>query len=212
MRIVSLRRALTSVGLAALALPPAHAQGAAIVPEAVQVAAMLRSQGSVDFRFTFKLLTQLERPLSRASLDAIADSLAAFAISTVKDRTSDRTSREEALSVLARAGSASNRTPYDGAAARLLRVAENAVDLMDRVDATNLLSRVANKAAMISAFRTIATSSNLVAFIAVRELGEAHGGLEVLREFDRTNAVTEPRAVKELAFIARKQGWRSRSQ
>jgi hypothetical protein len=179
----------------------AHAQ-AAPTPDAVAIAKQLRTTG--DPGPSLKVLTGRLRTLSERQVDAVADSLASFAISFPGDKSSNRVSRGVAIGTLLRSGTATDAVPYVGAAAHLLRIAERATDVPDRASAIFALTQLPDKGKSVRLLRDIASSTNPAAFVAVQELaGElaALGGLETLRELDRSGLVSERNARAELEWL-----------
>jgi hypothetical protein len=100
-------------------------------------------------------------------------------------------------------------SPYDGAAERLFRIAEQASDVGERGGALYALTRVPNRTEALQFLRRVATSDSPVAHAAVgflaRNMGEE--GLATVKQLHQEGGVVQPWAVRELAGIAQHHGW-----
>ena len=150
-------------------------------------------------------------------MDAIADSLVAIAVDSVRDDPRGTATVSEAVATLLKAGlgrsgvwGIEHGVPYAGAASRLMRIAETAHHLAVRATALSLLVRLPHRTRLLPFLRQLATSQNPVAEQAVILLGNETGreGQEIGRELYRQAAVTEPSARVMLAQLAQAYRWR----
>lgn len=196
----------TSEALSQIAIPPE--------PTAAEVAASLRTGASP--RLALAVLTQAFGPKPARQLDEIADTLQVIATRFPGLDAGSVLIRQQALTTLLLAGRGENgivgpasAVPYAGAAARIKRIAEFAVDVGQRAGALSALMSLPNQEANLPFLEYIATSTNLVAMEAVMLLGNQTGpaGRAIARRLFLEKRVVEERAVRILSGIASHYGW-----
>lgn len=194
--------------LALAASSSLEAQRVELPRNAAGIASLLRSSGHAGP--AVRILTKVEGGHPEEALDAIADSVAAIAISLSGDDPQTVRTRHHATYVLLTAGLGRGGTPFRGAAARLFRIAEEASDIGDRGAALRAISLLPDKREAHQLLARVATSGSSVASTAVHILANDLGadGLAVVRELYRQRRVREPHAARELARVAEYYGWR----
>ena len=157
-----------------------------------------------------QILRQTDSVYSTATLDALADSLVAIVLETDSSEGA-RLLRSSALSALSVSGMSEGKVPYLGAGKRLFKIAQEAPRIGDRGEAIGAITSLANSAEALVLLRRIAVSDNPAAGHAVNTLWQMmpeKGGLEVLRELARSDAIQQPTARRALEFVVRKYGWK----
>lgn len=153
------------------------------------------------------ILRQVDSTWSRQYLDALADSLAAFAL-TEENSDERRAAVTYAVLALAQSGAAEGRgTPYAGAGDRLLRIAEESKALAG--GALMSVAQLANRSEAMLKLRRLAVEDDRLAASAVDKLERYGGpeGIRVLAELYRDRSVN-PGARTLLDRIADKRNWR----
>jgi hypothetical protein len=179
--------------------------------DAVRIAAAIRSTGNLSAAKL--LLRDVDKSRSAASRDIVADSIVSIVLST-DEKSPNYGAAGNALTTLILAGAgprwAAKGTPYAGAAARLLRIAESSASIARRGTAVFGLAQMADTVTARAMLRSIAISNNPVAGSAIGFLHTSMGpaGIEVLHELYRDSLVTERSARSDLALLARKYSWR----
>lgn len=183
-------------------------------PNAIEVSALLRNSG--HYGGAVSVLTQARAAEPKQTMDDIADSLVAIAIGFPgRDLRGART-RGAALRALLLAGIGSSGVvgidhgvPYAGAEERLRRISETAEDTGIRAGALFALTKLPDKAKLLSFLRRVAMSQNPVAHEAVTLLAEETGpdGQSVARQLYLNGAVAQPLAKTMLARAAFAHGW-----
>ena len=175
-------------------------------PSSAQVARLLRERHTVGQ--ALGVLTQRKERRQLVELDELADTLTAVAVSKLPSDTL-RNARLAATACLRDAGIGTDGTPYAGAAARLLRIAESATDVGIRAVAMRALTYQPDRTSAIRMLPGVASSQNVSAHVAVGLLGRDTGtaGRAALRELYMRRAVTQERALFELNGIASHYRW-----
>jgi hypothetical protein len=172
--------------------------------DAVRIAASMRSRG--ESGAALAILTQTRGPRSKQDLDAVADTLTEIAASLPGDDVTAVRTRNAARQTILLAGIGKSGTPYPGAAARLLQIAERS----NSGGALWGLTQLPNKTESLGYLRKVATSDSKIAYAAVGHLARDTGpeGLAILRDLYRRGLITEPRARDEAATAAHVHGWK----
>lgn len=184
-------------------------QMVAVDTSAARLAKAVRSNGK--FESAARVLTTTSKSVSESTRNEIADSLVSVVIrpGVLGDAQSERSFK--AIQVLRRSARRLNdQRRYDGAVAKLLRIAQEAPDSRSRNAATFAIGQAADTASALRALRTIAVSSDTVAYAAVEELqttfGKA-GGESILRELWVDRTVVNLFAKDALERLARVKHW-----
>lgn len=183
------------------------------LPDENERPARTRSVGEIATRSrqgntgaAIRALRQQDGPHPRHELDAIADTLAAIAISYPGEDLASARIRDAARSALVLASvGRQGGTPYDGVADRLFRIAVQGND----GGALSALTRLRDRAQSRALLRSVAVSQHKLAFAAVDYVARRTGpeGLAVARELYREKLVTEQYAREVLARVASYHQW-----
>ena len=191
---------------ALLGMRPLAAQSGVSAISPSSIARTVRDSGKAGLAVW--ALNQRGNAISKATLDAVADTLVAVAI-----RSDSRNEFAPMAAVLA-LGSASRsggRASYAGAAPRLLKIAENSDDLRVRGTAVSSIGMLPDRKSAISMLARIAQTNNPAALVAVQELSTRNatfGGLDELKTLFRNKSVTQKLARDALTEVAYRQGWK----
>lgn len=180
-------------------------------PQVLAGREIAKARRSNDAGSVMRILAQTDSKYSASTLEALADSLVTLVVEGRSSSSAAQNLRSSARGALAVAGSIHAKVPYAGAGSRLFKIAQGAPDAGDRAAAIAGIAELANSSEALVLLQKIATSDNPAALHAVRNLWDMmpkKGGLDVLRELVRSNAVTEPRARRELDRVAVKFGWK----
>jgi len=149
-------------------------------------------------------------------MDAIADSLVAFAVTLRLDDLHSSRAIVAALYTFVRAGRGTTTDvdrprgqPYPEAAERLKQVVDRAESVPVRAGALRCLFDLLDSSALLSYLRQVATSQNAVAEEAVVKLANETGaaGQAIARQLYRDRLVSEPRARNLLSHLASAHRW-----
>jgi hypothetical protein len=179
---------------------------------AIAQPSVLESRIAVLLKTAGRVLRAADTTVSSSQRNALADSLAMFAVSTSEldrkrsfDR--DRSSPSlEAVIAITDAGLPQRNRRYDGAVPRLVRIAESAVDMRIRGAALSGLAQMPDSALVAAAFGRIASSASPVAYAAAQHLiSYGAKGDAVLRDLYRNNRAVDPTVKSQLAAVARER-------
>jgi len=194
----------------------AQAQFSRPDPSAAKVAAALRAHGYAPSALV--VLTQAHGPRPRRTLDDIADTLVAIAVSVSGDDLLSSRARKEAVHLLAAAGvghsgivGVDRAIPYSGAVVRLMRIVETAGDVGVRGMALASLPLTSERHRLVGFLRDVARLQNAIAYHAVAMLVNECGpeGLEIARGLFRDGTVSNENGKRLLRNAAHIHGWRS---
>ncbi|MGQ0767563.1 MAG: hypothetical protein ACT4OZ_18110, partial [Gemmatimonadota bacterium] len=177
-----------------------------LTADAAAIARTLRLQGHAGEAFEY--LTERRARYTRASRDALADSLVAVALYYDGDDIESGKRRHAAVRALIDAGSMdSGGSVYPGAGERLFHIARQPKEIASL--AIVVLPRLANRQQAINYLRAIAVSDSKLAFGAVERLGNDLGSerLAVLRQLHRDNLIRQSHARQSLQMFANIHGW-----
>jgi len=160
-----------------------------------------------------RVLRQMDRPVSRARLDELADSLAAFAIRTEPESRREVAAISIAVNSLGWAAMTGDTgVPYAGAASRLLRIAEQGTGTAPS-GAISAISRLPDRQEALRMLTYCAALDRPVAFAAIGHLDQSMGpeGRAALKALYERGAIRNRLAQDVADDVARRERWTAQS-